>query len=102
MGRGLIKPQKPVGVVLQHQNSLSLGDIENFKTPAGRERHPRRVVEVGNEIQELDGNILPPQVRDAFAQSLRNHALIVHRHVFDPGLIGAEHTHGPHIAGRFS
>ena len=76
-------------------------DLEDLQPTLPRQCHSRRVVEARDRVEKLDGAPLRTQRRDVLPKRLGNEAVLIHRHVIDVSLIGAEDHHGRHVAGSF-
>ena len=98
--RVAVEPEQAVGVVLEHQDAVPPGDLDDARPALGRQRDAGGVVVVGHRVEELDAAALRPQARSASSSASGTRPVVVQRHVDDVGLVGAEDAERADVAGR--
>jgi hypothetical protein len=101
-GRRLpLEAQQRVRVVLHDEEIVFLSDLEELEPTLRAQGHPRRVLEVRDDVEELDALARALTRGDALAEGLGDQSVLVHRDVDDLGLGGGEGAECPHVGGRF-
>ena len=60
-----VEAEQPVRVVLEDEDAVAPGDLDDLRSPLEREGHAGRVVEVRHGVEELDALALGLEARDA-------------------------------------
>ena len=92
-----LEPQKAVWVILKNSDSRRLRDLENLPATFGWLGDAGRIMERRDRVEELDALALRSNGFDGFAKGARYEAVIIHRHVHDVALVGAENPEGSDI-----
>jgi hypothetical protein len=93
-----IEVQQAVGIVLEHQDVVRAADLEDLESTLPREGDTGRVVERRDRVEELDPLALGLEAGDGLAEGFGDQPVLVHEHMGDLGLVGAEDTDRPDIA----
>ena len=86
--------QQAVGVVLEHQQLALAGHLHEPPAPGQRHRHPGRVLEVGDRVDELRPPALGCEAVEGALELVDRHPLLVHVDLLDVGLVGGEGGNG--------
>ncbi len=100
-GSGLtLEPEQSVGVVLDHQDAVGCGNLQDPWPAFERERHACRVVEVRHRVEQLDAAPRGAQQGQRLLERLGDQAVLVHLHVVHVGLVRAEHPERADVGRR--
>ena len=88
--RGSLKAEEAVGVVLEEQHPLALGDGEDVLAALRPLRHSGGVVERRDRVDHLDPFAVCARRGDGCVECGGHEAFSVHGHVHDVALVGAE------------
>ena len=88
--RGSLKAEEAVGVVLEEQHPLALGDGEDVLATLRPLRHSGGVVERRDGVDHLDPFAVCARRGDGCVEGGGHEAFSVHGHVHDVALVGAE------------
>src|SRR5439155_24106209 len=78
-----LESQLVVGVVLQDERVVLLGELDQLLATPDREIGSRGVLEVDDRVDQLAPAALTPDLLEALADGARDHAVAVHRHAED-------------------
>ena|GEM_PF-5474766 len=79
---------------------MAPADLDDLWTALLRERHPGRVVEVGQAVEELDAAPLALEADDRLLQGVRDHSIGVDGYLLHIGLVRREDRQGSDVRGR--
>src|SRR6266436_7037833 len=85
-----LEPELVVGVVLQNEGVVLLGEPDQLLAAPDRQIGPGRVLKVDDGVDQLAPAALAADFLEALADGARDHAVFVHRHAEDLGAVPAD------------